>query len=102
MLTNNKSTYDAHYIEPNIATTETEQHSTGMEVLKNDLKATQGGIRELLSVLGNSLSVPSWKFPAKQAAEVDIEDALKSCTVPDVGEEKNKQKLFLLELLVDR
>ena len=72
-----------------------------MEVLKNDLKAIQGGVKELSSVLGSSLSVPSWKFPAKQAAEVNIEDALKSYAVPGVGEE-NKQKLFLLELIVDR
>ena len=41
-------------------------------MLKNDLRAIQGGIKELLGVSGSMLSVPSWKFPSKQAAEVDI------------------------------
>lgn len=76
-----------------------------MEVLKNDLRAIQGGIKELLGVSGSVLNVPSWKFPSKQAAEIDIEDVLKSYAGVVVGEEKDdrqKQQFYLLELVVDR
>ena len=70
-----------------------------MSTMESDLRAIQGGIKELMSISGSSLSVPSWKFPAKQATEVDIEDALKSC----VGAEgRQKQQFHLLELVIDR
>ena len=78
-----------------------------MEVLKNDVKAIQGGISELLGVSATALSVPSWKFPSKQAAEVDIDEVLKSYTAaagpgPEGKEDKHKQQFFLLELVIDR
>lgn len=70
--------------------------------MENDLRAIQGGIKELLGVSGSSLSVPSWKFPSKQAIEVDVEDVLKSCTGANAGEDRQKQQFHLLELVVDR
>lgn len=73
-----------------------------MELLKNDLRAIQGGIKELLGVSGSSLNVPSWKFPSKQAAEIDIEDALKNYAGADAGEDRQKQQFYQLELVVDR
>ena len=76
-----------------------------MEALKNDLRAIQGGIKELLGVSGSSLSVPSWKFPSKQATEVDVEDVLKSYAGADAGEgkeDRQKQQFYLLELVIDR
>ena len=75
-----------------------------MEVLKNDLKAIQGGIKEVLGVSGYALSVPSWKFPSKQAVEIDIDEVLKSHTAA-VGEgeaDRHKQQFYLVELVVDR
>ena len=85
-------------------TTETEQHS--MDMLKNDLRAIQGGIREVLGASGGRLSVPSWKFPSKQAVEVDIDEVLKNCassTCTAEGEDVGHvQQLYLLELIVDR
>ncbi len=46
--------------------------------------------------------MPSWKFPSKQAIEVDVEDVLKSCTGANAGEDRQKQQFHLLELVVDR
>ena len=97
-----------------MATTETGQHkyrtdcptaSYYKSIMENDLRAIQGGIKDLLGVSASSLSVPSWKFPSKQAIEVDIEDALKSCAGAGAGEGKeDRQKLHfhLLELIIDR
>ena len=73
-----------------------------MSTMENDLRAIQGGIKELLSVSGSSLSVPSWKFPSKQATEVDIEDVLKSCAGAEGKEDRQKQQFHLLELVIDR
>jgi hypothetical protein len=70
--------------------------------MENDLRAIHGCIKELLGVLGSFLSVPSWKFPSKQATEVDVEEVLKSCTGPDAGEDRQKLKFHLLELVIDR
>ena len=80
------------------------------EVLKNDIRAIQGGIRELVSVASGKLSVPSWKFPSKQAADVDIEEVLKNyasmvgvaTNTGDGGDDEQKQRSYLLELIVDR
>lgn len=76
-----------------------------MEVLKNDLRAIQGGIKELVRVSESTLNMPSWKFPSKQAAEVDIEDVLKSyvgTAAKEEEEDRQKQQFYLLELVVDR
>ena len=73
-----------------------------MSTMENDLRAIQGGIKELLSVSGSSLSVPSWKFPSKQATEVDVEDVLKSCAGAEGKKDRQKQQFHLLELVIDR
>ena len=77
-----------------------------MEILKNDLRVIQGALREVLGAAGSKLSVPSWKFPSKQAVEVDIEEVLKNCESRSTEEGKDvghmQWQLHLLELVVDR
>lgn len=80
-----------------------------MEVLKHDLRAIQGGIKDILDAFGGKLTVPSWKFPSKQAADVDLNELLKthaaSSSSEDVGEVEGHatgHRFYLLELIVDR
>ena len=74
-----------------------------MEMLKTDLRAIQGGLRELLGVSGSPLSVPSWKFPSKRAAEVDVDEALKNhAATLEEGKNVEQHQVYILELIVDR
>ena len=79
-----------------------------MEALKHDLRAIQGSIKEILDALGGKVSVPSWKFPSKQAGDVDLSELLKANTASsdeDVGKGGGggtDQQFYLMELIVDR
>ena len=81
-----------------------------MEVLKHDLRAIQGGIKDILDNFGGKLTVPSWKFPSKQAADVDLNELLKTHAASSSSEDVGKveaghatgHQFYLLELIVDR
>ena len=69
-----------------------------MEILRNDLKNIQGGLKELLNRVG-PLEVPSWRFPEKVANSVSIEEVLNDVSFSN-GDSNNK--ILILELVVDR
>ena len=74
-----------------------------MDMLKNDLRSIQGGLKELLSASSRKLSVPSWKFPSKQGDDVDIDEVLKNYAATEDGNDaRHSQHFYLLELIVDR
>ena len=64
--------------------------------LRQDLLTLQSSIREILGK-SKKIHVPSWKFPEKLAADVDVETALKTSQNDDV-----ENTVLLLELMIDR
>lgn len=66
-----------------------------METLKNDLVKVAQTSLELSGKVG-TVQAPSWRFPEKIAASVNIEEALKG--LPQSAD----SHVFLLELIVDR
>ena len=64
--------------------------------LRQDLLTLQSSIRDILGK-SKKICVPSWKFPEKLAADVDVETALKAPQNDD-----HDYAVLLLELTIDR
>jgi len=65
------------------------------EMLRHDLRAVQNALGEVLSCV--QPKVPSWRFPERLAAGLELEDVLSS---KDESSESNR--VLLLEVIVDR
>lgn len=64
--------------------------------LRQDLLTLQSSIRDILGK-SKKIQVPSWKYPEKLAADVDVESTLK-----DSQNDVDDNAVLLLELVVDR
>lgn len=75
------------------------------ESLRNDVAGVNAGLKELLCTVGD-LQTPSWRFPERLAASLDMEGLLKDAAAepaPQTGEaDCSSTRVLLLELLVDR
>lgn len=65
------------------------------EVLCHDLRAVQSALGEVLSCV--QPQVPSWRFPERLAAGLELEGVLSSS-----DESRESNRVFLLEVIVDR
>lgn len=73
-----------------------------IESLRNDLKAIQGGLKELVS-RAEGLQVPSWRFPEKLSTSLEVQELMKGASYSTGDEEKNcSTHVLLLEIAVDR
>lgn len=73
--------------------------------LKHDLAAVQNAVCTLLDKVRSPPNVPSWRYPEKLAANVELERALSASDVhmKSSGEEVDREnRLLLTELMVDR
>ncbi|XP_052801343.1 LOW QUALITY PROTEIN: coiled-coil domain-containing protein 157-like [Mya arenaria] len=72
-----------------------------MESLQNDVRDVQSCIVDITSRIG-PVPCTSWKFPDKQAGELDVEDLLDLYGYSDDDEEKQVAHIALYELVIDR
>ena len=74
---------------------------TCMESLQNDIKDLQWAIIDICSRTG-PLQCPSWKFPDKMSADLDIEELLEMYSFSEDEEECQVAHIALYDLVIDR
>lgn len=77
--------------------------ASSLASLKHDLTAVQSAVTTLLGKVQCTPTVPSWRFPEKTAAAVELEGVLRDIQMKQSGErEDGDTRMLLMELLVDR
>lgn len=73
----------------------------GIENLRTDVLAIHNASKEVLAKAGD-LKVPSWRFPEKLGASVDVDGLLKDLCYSSSHDKDCASHVLLLELAVDR
>ena len=77
--------------------------ASSLPSLKHDLTAVQSAVSSLLGKVQCAPTVPSWRFPEKTAAAVDLELVFRDIQLSQSGDkETGDARMLLTELLVDR
>ena len=72
-----------------------------IESLQNDVTDLQSSVVDVLSRCG-PVDAPSWKYPDRRAADVDLTQLLELYDFSDDEEDNQLAHVVLLELVIDR